>query len=81
MFKFEGFQVGQHIKAYNFKPMEGREEDYVSGPIIAVNVEGTDTHSYAHYVIICEHNYDSYGMRVRIPMETTFDYDGRITLL
>lgn len=90
-FKFEGFAVGQTIRAHDFEPISGREECSVIGEIEQVNVDGTASAPYAHYVILCTddvwrgvsrlNEYSRIGRRVTVPMESMMDWDDRVTLL
>lgn len=81
-------QVGQTIRAYDFKPMAGREDCYVEGKVIAVGNVGV---GYSAYEIICGRDvYDGVrqqegekgsrvGQIVYVPFEVSFmEYDARI---
>lgn len=86
--KFEGVaKVGEVVRAYDFKPMSGREDCYVEGKIIGV----TDKVGYKAYEIICGRDvFDGkrsqegdkgsrVGKIVFVPMEVSFmEYDARI---
>lgn len=89
-YKYEGFQVGQKIRAYDFEPLAGRAHCYVEGGIVAVRRDGVPGAPYAHYVITVtkdvyagvEETYESHsrlGKMVLVPMESTMDYEGRVT--
>jgi hypothetical protein len=87
MYKYEGFEVGQRIKAYDFQPIPGRDEHFIEGTIIGVCLAGENTAvPYAHYLVVCDHDSDydeSYSRLdelIYVPMETSMDYDGRVTL-
>lgn len=72
---------GQTIRAYDFKPMVGREDCYVEGVVKRVDNKGYDC-----YVI--EVTKDSWsdaedkgrvGQEVFVPFEVSFmEYDGRV---
>jgi len=76
MLKYEGLQIGQKIKAYDFEPIEGRQEHYVAGRIVDINPAGIP---YSCYVIIVEEDtdvnddYHRLDERVYVPMGTTMD--------
>lgn len=80
-FKFEGFMVGDKVRAYDFEPMEGRKPRYVEGIISEVREKGTSEHQYSHYVIIVDVDtlFDECPRgTVYAPMETSMDFDNRI---
>ena len=88
MLKHEGFKVGQKIRAQDFAGMGDR--CYIEGKIKAVNPNGTVAlPGIGHYVIDVTsdhfdgHEQDSVGSRAGregfVPMETTFDWDDRVT--
>lgn len=89
MFKYEGFQVGELIRAQDFEDRPGRGACYVEGRIIAVCPEGTAAHPFAHYVIRATSDvWDGQevtdegsrkGVLVTVPMESNGDWDGRVT--
>ena len=85
MLKYEHIQPGSHIRAYDFKPSEGREDLYVEGEVIEhVNITG-----FKALKIVCDFDsgagenpeYSRVGMEVYVPMECTHDYDERVTVL
>lgn len=90
-FKFQGFVVGQVIRAQDFEPRLARAECAVECVIEAVNVEGTSRAPFAHYVTTCtrdiwrgvdqDKEHSRVGQTVYVPMESTFDWDGRVTLV
>ena len=89
MLKFANIaKVGQGIRAYDFKPMAGREDCYVEGKVISVGNVGV---GYSAYEIICGRDvYDGVrqqegekgsrvGQIVYVPFEVSFmEYDARI---
>lgn len=86
MFKHEGFKVGQIIKAYDFEPMPDRGDCYIEGRIKEVHSDPTSYSEYAHYVVeVTKRVFDGaevsrrVGEEALVPMETLFDYDGRVT--
>ena len=74
-------KVGQTIRAYDFKPMVGRDDCFVEGVVKKIDNKGYDC-----YVI--EVTKDSWsdaqdkgriGQEVLVPFEVSFmEYDGRI---
>jgi len=80
MLKFEGLKVGQVIKAFDFKPMEGCFDRFVQGTIVEIMFH----QMVKCYKIISEQDWfeDRIGQEVFVPMEVTFlEYDNRITLV
>ena len=82
--KFENIaQIGDTVKAFDFQPSPGRSDRYVEG-----FVTETKTRFGARvFVIRC--TFDSafpegnsrVGLDVLVPMETSMDFDGRVTLI
>ena len=80
-------KVGQTIRAYDFKPMAGRDDCFVEGV-----VEKVDNRGYDCYVIrVTKDHFDNassttvasennrVGQEVFVPFEVSFmEYDGRI---
>lgn len=74
-------KVGQTIRAYDFKPMVGREDCFVEGVVKRVDNKGYDC-------FVIEVTKDSWsdaedkgrvGQEVFVPFEVSFmEYDGRI---
>jgi len=87
--RYEGFTVGQRIRALDFAPREGRGACAIEGPITHVFRDGSPGHQYAHYVVAVErdiwqgHDVEPAHSRVGtpfcVPMESSLDYDGRVT--
>jgi len=77
MLKYEGFKIGDKIKAYDFEPMEGRDELYVIGEIVAIDEE-----MFKGYVIKPEIDTmfpEEPREEGKVPMEVMMmEYDGRI---
>lgn len=80
-------EVGDLIRAYDFEPVKGRPDLYVVGIVREI---GWIRNEYIGYTIECV--YDSFdkhdgatcemsrvGRKVYVPVQTTFDYDGRVT--
>lgn len=92
-FKFDGFKVGQVIKAFDFEPRNAcpGAGSFVEGVILDVYRDGTLMAPYAHYVIRATRDVaagvdvarrDSrVGLPVLVPMETTRDYAGRVGIV
>lgn len=82
--KFAGFQVGQRIRAYDFKPRPEIRDRYIEGEILAVNEQGDTEASWAHYVVRVDVDtafavgQDRVGTLTYVPLETTFDWDCRV---
>lgn len=78
MLKFENIaHIGQVIRAYDFKPMVGREDVFVEGTVVDINDNG----GYKAFVIRCtKDTHDKrVGEYVYVPMEVSFlEYDSRI---
>lgn len=91
MFKYEGFQVGDQIRAEDFEARPERGPCHVEGQITAVCREGTREFPFAHYVIFGTRDvwcgeeltgeHSRLGVEVRVPMESSMDWDGRVTRL
>lgn len=80
MLKFEGFETGTRVRCYDFKPMGDRTQRYVEGEITNTLVE----HGVKFYevnvtrdTLFPENPRDT----VLVPMETSMDYDTRITVI
>ena len=75
--KYSGFKLGQKIRAFDFQPMEGREDRFVEGVI--VDVQYSPYHSYQIEALEASSDHYSEGDRVSVPMEMSFmEYDGRV---
>lgn len=88
MLKFTGFaKVGQTIRAYDFKPMVGREDCFVEGTVEDAN---NNEMGFVAFKITCTKDvfdgesqpkgkYSRVGKIVFIPHEVSFmEYNGRI---
>jgi hypothetical protein len=76
--KFEGkFELLDVIKAYDFEPREGTEHKYVVGVVMGI-AYGESYYCYEIEVIASSHGQYEVDEIVRVPFETTFDYDERI---
>jgi len=78
--KFEDkFAVGSRIKAYDFPPIEGCKKYFIEGTVESIS----DSFGVKGYIVRVE--FDSYGARlgstVFVPMETSMDFDIRVTAL
>lgn len=77
--KFTGrFHVGERIKAFDFKPMSDRPDQFVCGDVID---DDNFDQGYRAYMILCDE--DAAGHRegefVYVPHEVSFlEYDNRI---
>jgi hypothetical protein len=89
MLKFESLaEVGSTIRAYDFKPMLGREDSFVEG---RVTEKGLTAGGFKGFTIICTKDVfggevmkegkdgSRVGQNVYIPFETSFmEYDARV---
>lgn len=88
VYKFEGFNVGDVIRAQDFEDRPGRGECSITGEVIAVRRAGSDAFGFAHYLVKCTsekwdgEDYTVKGCRagheLAVPMETSDDWDGRV---
>lgn len=87
-FKFGGFTVGQSIKAFDHAPMEGRPDRFLVGTVEQVNDDPADRfggRDYAHYVVRVTQDatfgpdHNRVGLQAYIPMQSSMDYDGRVS--
>lgn len=86
--KFEGFEIGQTIRAQHFERQGNR--CYFEGPIMEVHPTGRNARGYAHYVIritaeCWDGNRTNEGGQVGnigyIAMESSSDWEGRVVLV
>lgn len=81
MLKFENTaNIGDTIKAYDFEPMEGRQERYLVGKVIDKG-QSRQNGCSSYTVKITqqsEGNVYEIGQTVCVPFECTFDYDERV---
>ena len=81
MLKFEGkFKVGQYVRAYDFKPICGREESYIEGTIV-----GEEHGQCSFYKVRVDKNVfdgkennNRVDYHMYVAMEISNDYDHRI---
>lgn len=87
MLKFQGkFKKGDYIRAYDFEPCRGRKDSYIEGTIVEEHtvVDLTTPGDYSYFLVdvdvkVWSGEYQfTLGERVRVPMETSMDYDHRI---
>lgn len=79
--KFEDkFVPGDYIRAYDFKPMQGRDDCYIEGVVIRTKYE-----MCYFYVVCCEKDVFGgkeskarNGLEILVPMEISRDFDHRI---
>jgi hypothetical protein len=92
MYKFQGFNPGDIIRARDFEDRPGRGPTFVEGIVDMVCPEGSDRYPYAHYKLIpLRRVWDGTQQRdaaiepreiVIVPMEIAYsDYDNRIELV
>ena len=83
MLKFENVaEVGNKIKAYDFRPMEGRPDRFLIG---IVTNKGKTPLGFAGYTVIVTES-EGYAERVGLEMFVPFgmvfdDHDGRVSLV
>ena len=78
-------EIGQKIRAYDFEPIEGREDQYIEGVVLDkgwVAHPKTSQKLFKGYTIEIQADCDNDGDRIGdtgyVPFETTFDFDGRV---
>ena len=87
--KYEGFKVGQRIKAMDFEPCPGRMDRYVIGTIKKVGMVTTPHDRYMAYTIVVDFDtreifrtrFIRVGQLVYVPVESTDDFENRVTLV
>lgn len=84
--KFENVaEVGQKIRAYDFQPIEGREDQYIEGVVVEkgwiIHPE-TGHKLFKGFTISIDADSSEGRFRVGdsgyVPFETTHDFDGRV---
>lgn len=78
-------EIGEKIRAYDFQPMEGRDDQYIEGVVLdkgwVVSPNGGQQ-LFKGYTIEIDADGDNDGDRIGetgfVPFETTFDFDGRV---
>lgn len=80
MLKYEHIADGAYIRAFDFEPLEGREPRYIEGTITGrLHVQGVKVFQVEVKVDTAFTRVHSrVGLPIYVPMETLFDYDGRI---
>lgn len=79
MLKFEGYNIGTDIRAFDFEPMELRDHCFIEGTIT-----GIQDVPFKAYIIevthdsMAEDGWTRLGQIAYVPMETSRDYDGRV---
>lgn len=90
MLKFENVaEIGDTIKAFDFEPMEGRDDVFTIGKVVAKGMvyrsfDGVEYPMYKAYTIKVTAS-DKWSKRrkgelIYVPFESSMDYDGRVTL-
>jgi hypothetical protein len=90
MLKFEGLAVGDRIRAQDFEPRPGvRGDCFVEGTIDQVVPAGNADFPFSHYRIQCTRDVwcdadvatsrSRVGQPVFVPMESSLDWDSRVT--
>jgi len=79
MLKFETVaKVGDYIRAYDFKPMKGREDCFIEGDVESI----TNEQGYKAFKVTCrKDSWDNerVGKIIYVPLEVSFmEYDARI---
>ena len=85
--KFQGkFNKGDMIKAYDHQPMQGRDEKFIVGKIVAVDQESKTQPGAMGYHVKVEQDtlFDKnsrVGKIVFVPYEVGMDYDDRVSMM
>jgi hypothetical protein len=85
--KFQGkFNKGDMIKAYDHQPMQGRDEKFIVGKIVAVDQESKTQPGAMGYHVKVEQDtlFDKNsreGKIVFVPYEVGMDYDDRVSMM
>ena len=85
--KFQGkFNKGDMIKAYDHQPMQGRDEKFIVGKIVAVDQESKTQPGAMGYHVKVEQDtlFDKNsreGKIVFVPYEVGMDYDDRLSMM
>lgn len=88
MYKFQGFKTGDRIRAEDFEGRPERGSCHVEGVIQEVNLQGTWSQQFAHYLIKVTRDIwggesvkqgSRVGTLVAVPMQTSSDWDRRVT--
>lgn len=81
--KFEGkFVKGNRIRAYDFEPLMGRGDSYIEG-IVQEEVPYPNPAGYSYLLVAAKFRCVYGDLRetneqIRVPLETSCDYDSRI---
>lgn len=87
--KFENIaEIGQKIRAYDFKPVPSRDDQFIEGVVVdkgwVIHPE-TGQQFFKGYTISIDADSskgsDRIGDTGYVPFETTFDFDARIEIL
>ena len=83
LLKYEHIQPGQRIRSYDFEPLPSRPDKYVEG---VVESHFEDRMGVKFLLITVDFDTiqtlsSRVGRQIYVPMETTFDYDGRVEVL
>ena len=85
--KFQGkFKKGDMIKAYDHQPMQGRDEKFIVGKVVAVDKESKSQPGAMGYHVKVEKDtlFDKNsreGKIVFVPYEVGMDYDDRLSMM
>jgi hypothetical protein len=85
--KFQGkFKKGDMIKAYDYQPMQGRDEKFIVGKVVAVDKESKTQPGAMGYHVKVEQDtlFDKNsreGKIVFVPYEVGMDYDERLSMM
>lgn len=93
MLKFENTaEIGDVIKAFDFQPMEGRDDAFLTGVVLSKGDMISEVEpgrfinigqGYTVKVLYSQSGSEQFdasreGTEMYVPFETTFDYDGRV---
>lgn len=84
MLKYEGIEVGTQIRAYDFEVFGDRKPCFIEGKILnADTVQGVKVYTVqtTRDVFQGEDTERRVGSLIYVPMETMFDWKGRVEVL
>lgn len=79
-------KLGDRIRSLDFEPREGHEPSFIEGVVVGLR-RWESGYDYDHYVVLVDRDVHCgkdelarVGAKVQVPLETSFDYPGRITV-
>ena len=80
MLKFEGLEIGTVIKAFDHRPMEGRDDLFIKGKIVGISEPVFKCYELEVTEDTCfPESHTRVGQTILVPMGTLFDFDERIS--